>query len=886
MATNTSLVGSGKRGWNADEEAIDEEETNSIERRLKRFKKNSIEKNNNLNEDQQDKDKEGEKQDEEGDEEEIFPALADIIDLTDDTTDDLLLDSLKTRLPARNGSVSPALRREECEINGISIKVDSTVEITEQPHLFRASFLWVKSIIDSTGEGKDSGIQLRGIPLTRLRNLRGRLPRLRNEVAMILHVDADDKRDEEVQACIEVSATTDAVIRGRICHFTNADFPQHRVEPPNYTTNNNNNNKGAVAEFEQNGPLMCRWRCIFVYRDAAARTDHLYPPAGGKRKAAPQEYILEHLSTKHVSKKRFKVSETVRFNVWRGAKVRGGDYVPENDSNNKKNATSTTTTSAMTNTATTTNTGYNGGLIVPLDGTGEEESELVMIEKKPGQRYTFGDMFCGAGGASLGARKAGFHVKIGCDHHAGACHTHRKVFPECDLDGRDIFQFIADASKSRIRVDVLHLSPPCQFWSPAHTVEGVNDEANIEVLFSCRELIKKLRPRVFTLEQTFGILHPKFEYYFNALIHGFTENGYSVRWKSVNLVDWGAPATRKRLIMIGSCPGEELPTFPEPTHAPPSIYSKKRSIRRGKKPYITVQRMLARIPRDASNYDDMHQPAEMRRKRLPRWDPDVTLARCITTNGGYGNYHPNGRRDFTMREYATLQTFPVDYPFHNSDRKKQIGNAFPPLVVKALYTHIRKWLERQDRVYAVENEPLDLDDPDVEVFDVDADISPISTGVGDVDGDDDSAVQYMGSRACSGTGGTGGGRQKKSYSSLIISPDPCYSSDDRDSFGIAGSGGESELGSDRYQGDNNMDKYMDIDMDMNTGEYNNYGPVPCIDANQNQNHNQHRGQAQRRRRRVGPMIDLTESQGDGVCSVVGGGGNNGDEEQHVDLMEN
>ncbi|KAI1810118.1 S-adenosyl-L-methionine-dependent methyltransferase [Poronia punctata] len=723
LSTSPSLRSTGsesrKRARSEDEDLeIGEEETTtstSIEHRLKRFRRTSIQDKDS------DSDSDPDQQDDKDvDEETLFPALIDIIDLTNDEDE-----RPRPQIPVRNPAIPPELTRETYEIDGICIKTGSTVEILEQPsHLFKASFLYVKTLIEDAEEG----ILLRGIPLTRARNLRGRLPRLRNEVAMILHVDNDDKRPEEEQACIEVSINQ--VIRGRICHLTNADFPQHRVES---------------STGEENGPLMCRWRCIFLYRDALARLDHR------RQKGAPQEYVLEHVTARHLSRRRFKVSETAKFNAWRGAKVRGGDYDAEN--------------------------GHLSGPIVPVDES--EDSELVMIEKKRGQRYTFGDMFCGAGGASLGARKAGFRVKIACDHHVGACHTHRKVFPECELDTRDIFDFIEDATKSKIRVDVLHLSPPCQFWSPAHTVEGVNDDANIAVLFSCRELIKKLRPRLFTLEQTFGIMHPKFEYYFNALLHGFTDNNYSVRWKCVNLVDWGAPANRKRLIMIGSCPGEELPTFPEPTHA---------NNVKGKKPYITVKRMLARIPRGAYLYDDLHRPAEMKRKILPRWDPDVTLARCITTNGGYGNYHPNGRRDFTLREYATLQTFPVDYPFHSNDRKKQIGNAFPPLVVKALYSHLRKWLERQDRVFAVENEPVDLDNPDIPVFDVDAEISDSSDGT----------VEYLGSRVCS---------RSQSYSSSF-----------------SGSGGES-CQDDTWMGGDGLGKgeaspvfFVDLDQDQDPGQ--------------------------------------------------------------------
>ncbi|TGJ86565.1 hypothetical protein E0Z10_g2168 [Xylaria hypoxylon] len=629
--------------------------------------------------------------DEEQDEYEMLPALLDVIDLTGDTPSTQRRSETQ---PLRNPSYSLEVLIDYYDCGGLKLKPGSTVEIPmlEQPQLFKTSFLCIKHIIDTP-----SGIRLRGIPLTRVRHLRGRIPRFRNEVAMVLHVDSDDSRPDEVQAAIEVPVTD--VINTRNCHFTNADFPQHRTVLGIYST---------VDDLEEQGVLMCRWRCIFKYRDSATRIAHIDQT---RKNAAPLEYIIEHFTAKQVSKKRFEVPEAGRFNVWRGGKTRGGEHAPENENSLVK------------------------GPVVQLDG--EEDHDLVMVEKKSGQRYTFGDMFCGAGGASCGARKAGFQIKVACDHHAGACKTYGEVFPEAQLYMMDIFDFITSGDL-KIRVDVLHLSPPCQYWSPAHTVAGVNDDANIAVLFSCHELIRKLRPRIFTLEQTFGILHPKFEYYFNALVHGFTENNYSVRWKIVDLIDWGSPATRKRLVMIGSCPGEDLPPFPKATHVAPGVK------RRGQKPHVTVKKMLARIPRDASQYDDMHQPHEMVRKYHERWDPDVTLKRCITTNGGCGNYHPNGRRDFTLREYATLQTFPVDYPFQNPDRKRQIGNAFPPMVVKTLYTHIRKWLENKDRVYAIENEPIDLDDPYVELLDLEDEFMDDAAS-------NDEDVEYIGSQHLSST---------------------------------------------------------------------------------------------------------------------------------------
>ena len=375
--------------------------------------------------------------------------------------------------------------------------------------------------------------------------------------------------------------------------------------------------------------------------------------------------------------------------------------------------------------------------IVNVETTAEtaaqSDSEDCWTHCQPEQRYTFADMFCGAGGASCGAEMAGFLVQLSCDNSQHACETYRHRFPHSDLREMDIFDFILQEKNTSRRVDVMHISPPCQFWSPAHTVPGVNDDANIATLFSCHELVKLLRPRIFTLEQTFGILDPRFEHYFNALTHGFTQYGYSVRWKIVNLVIWGSPSRRRRLIMLGSCPGESLPPFPLPTHSEdPQAGSQT-------KPYVTVRQALRKI----TSTTTMMYPLQLCQK--PAWDPNVPLQRTITCSGGIGNYHYSGHRYFYWRELATLQGFPANYEFRSSNVKRQIGNAFPPCVVKTIYKHIKRWLWEKDHV--IPNDEDEFGEPDEALVGND---------------DDDDQLEYLGERSLSSTTSNSGETYERS----------------------------------------------------------------------------------------------------------------------------
>lgn len=168
-----------------------------------------------------------------------------------------------------------------------------------------------------------------------------------------------------------------------------------------------------------------------------------------------------------------------------------------------------------------------------------------------------------------------------------------------------------------------------------------------------------------------------------------TSLGYSTRWTIAQLANWGLPQSRKRLLIIASAPGETLPSFPPFTHNELGID--------GLKKWVTIDEILRRIPAGAPNHDieAVIFPPE---RYQPPYDGNKQ-AKTITTSGGINNYHPSGKRGFTLREFASLQTFPADYQFQGSYIKKQIGNAVPPKALgKVLFRHIRKHLEEFDGV--------------------------------------------------------------------------------------------------------------------------------------------------------------------------------------------
>ncbi|RMZ81380.1 hypothetical protein DV738_g2209, partial [Chaetothyriales sp. CBS 135597] len=313
------------------------------------------------------------------------------------------------------------------------------------------------------------------------------------------------------------------------------------------------------------------------------------------------------------------------------------------------------------------------------------------LEGEEIQSYTYGDAFCGAGGASRGALDSGMSVRWGFDMNESAIKSYAANFAQHGTEclHESVHDFVAkNGEGGKRRVDVLHASPPCQTFSWAKTVmTPEQDEKNEAVLFSIGQLVEVVKPRVVTMEETDGLvsLHRA---WFDALVHIFVHLGYSVAWKVLRCEEYGVPQSRKRLVIIAAGPGEKLPSFPTPTHGDRSLLKER---------LVTIQDRIQHIePGDPDhNLDTVH---EFDSPRVP-FDAN-TLAKTLTGHGGLGNYHPSGLRHYTLRESASLQTFPKEHSFSGAGgmtaTRLQIGNAVPPAFGKAIFSSIVRSLSRDD----------------------------------------------------------------------------------------------------------------------------------------------------------------------------------------------
>lgn len=342
------------------------------------------------------------------------------------------------------------------------------------------TFLRIKSLHkDAEGE-----IWLVGDHLIRT-NFQGPImPKRRNEIVWVV-VITDDGTDHE-QAVVKRKLTE--VVRFRRINFTNRQYEELNTK----THENRYNNPIDDIKF---GELFCRIRRTHV-KDHQSNRDI--------------EESITLLGAAEADNE-YRINANRLRDAWRGINTTPGGSFSEIQQT------------------------------ITLDG-----GIAQFIETK---KLTFADCFCGGGGTTRGAVMAGLQVVWGFDCDQNAIMTYRANFGEkgtrCYKETVDEFLDrvgrLPLKKRKRYMVDILHISPPCQPFSPAHTIPNwENDAKNQACLFSIFHLLQIIKPRVVTVEETEGLISRHREW-FSALIHIFVCIGYSVRWKVVHCEQYGVP---------------------------------------------------------------------------------------------------------------------------------------------------------------------------------------------------------------------------------------------------------------------------------------------------------------------------------------------------------
>lgn len=170
------------------------------------------------------------------------------------------------------------------------------------------------------------------------------------------------------------------------------------------------------------------------------------------------------------------------------------------------------------------------------------------------QIYTFADAFCGAGGMSIGARDAGLRIEWAFDMDADAVVTYSANHGSgvcARISARDLLALSPGNKHESSKVEILHLSPPCEGFSMAARGRPRNGAEDNKCMTYVRGIVEKVKPRIVTFEEVREVLF-KHRDFFTAMVHALTSMTYSVRWRVLECADFGVPQKRKRLFLIAS----------------------------------------------------------------------------------------------------------------------------------------------------------------------------------------------------------------------------------------------------------------------------------------------------------------------------------------------
>lgn len=316
-------------------------------------------------------------------------------------------------------------------------------------------------------------------------------------------------------------------------------------------------------------------------------------------------------------------------------------------------------------------------------------TELKIPSHPPNQPLVL-DLFAGCGGFALGFEAAGFRT-IGYEMDPDACLTYRQninspchqvmLTPETEL--------VQGAA-------VIIGGPPCQPFSVGGHQRGVKDSRDGFPVFI--NAVEQHRPAIVIFENVPGMRFRN-KGYFEDIISRLKALGYIVEWEILTASDYGVPQRRQRLFCIAHQGGWR---WPKPTHHH-HPYTAGEAL--GELAFMAPPQAKFLTPsmdEYISKYEKASKCVNPRDLHLDRPSRTVTCRNLSAPTGDMLRIRlPEGRRRrLTVREGARLQSFPDGFEFQGSEDSqcKQIGNAVPPILAKALAVRVKAYLETLGRV--------------------------------------------------------------------------------------------------------------------------------------------------------------------------------------------
>lgn len=301
------------------------------------------------------------------------------------------------------------------------------------------------------------------------------------------------------------------------------------------------------------------------------------------------------------------------------------------------------------------------------------------------------EICAGAGGQALGLEQAGFEhlAVVEIDHHA--CNTLRKNRPQWNVIERDVVPWIKEQAHNYRAVDLVAGGVPCPPFSHAGKQLGADDERDL--FPALIDLVRAVRPRAIMIENVRGLLDPKFEGYRADVEEHLASIGYSLRWKLLQASDYGVPQLRPRVIAVGfreditgsfNYPAPQLQTAPTVGETLIDLMAE-----RGWKGAKEWAAQANRIAPTLVGGSKKHGGPDLGPTRARRaWAELGINGSTIAADAPDPDFHGDPR--LTVRMAARIQGFPDSWMITGAKTHayRQVGNAFPPPVARAVGTQI------------------------------------------------------------------------------------------------------------------------------------------------------------------------------------------------------
>lgn len=328
-------------------------------------------------------------------------------------------------------------------------------------------------------------------------------------------------------------------------------------------------------------------------------------------------------------------------------------------------------------------------------------------------------LFSGCGGLDLGFERAGFEVSVANEFDATIYETFKVNHPHTHLIEGDVRNVTKEDIEPFLsgEVDGIIGGPPCQSWSEAGALRGIED-ARGQLFFDYIRILKEFRPKFFLAENVSGMLANRHSEAVQNILKLLEDAGYDVTLTLVNAKDYGVAEERKRVFYIGLRKDLNI-SF---------VFPKGSTEDDDKK--ITLRDTIwdlqeTAVPSAAKNHHNpdainnneyftgTFSPIFMSRNRVKDWDEQ---AFTVQASGRQCQLHPQAPkmekfdkddcrfaagsehlyRRMTIREVARVQGFPDDFKFiyeDTNDAYKMIGNAVPVNLAYEIAVAIKLFLE-------------------------------------------------------------------------------------------------------------------------------------------------------------------------------------------------